>query len=294
MEGVTIPLEQPFTTPAGSRLMYPGDRRLGAPAGEVVNCRCTIVGVVLEQPRFSSDDFNISAPPAKPRVQTWVPQGQPLRQALRVPRPDPYRQDSEVYELVLEAADLVRRVHGISDLQPIYVSTRELKPNVFAQYAAGEPSHLDVQLGKTEMVHVLEEFGHWIDAQAFTPGRYESIYSGDPRSPLAGWRRAVAASQAVAELRAQRRAFQTYTHVGWEANDRAFVKYLLEPEELFARSYRQFVAVHSGDPRLLQAIGNRQNTPGYEIGYNIQWEDQDFEPIADALEKVFRRLGWIR
>lgn len=48
MDGVTVPIDQPFVTPAGSRLRYPGDRSLGAPAGEVVNCRCTIVGVVLE------------------------------------------------------------------------------------------------------------------------------------------------------------------------------------------------------------------------------------------------------
>jgi hypothetical protein len=45
MDGVTVPLEEPFITPAGSRLMYPGDRSLGAPPGDVVNCRCTIVGV---------------------------------------------------------------------------------------------------------------------------------------------------------------------------------------------------------------------------------------------------------
>lgn len=48
MDGVTVPIEEPFVTPAGYRLMYPGDRSLGAPGGEIVNCRCTIVGVTLD------------------------------------------------------------------------------------------------------------------------------------------------------------------------------------------------------------------------------------------------------
>ncbi|WP_027882904.1 hypothetical protein [Meiothermus rufus] len=48
MDGVTVPIEEPFVTPAGYRLMYSGDRSLGAPPGEVVNCRCTIVGARLE------------------------------------------------------------------------------------------------------------------------------------------------------------------------------------------------------------------------------------------------------
>lgn len=46
MDGVEVPINEPFITPAGSRLMYPGDRSLGAAGGDIINCRCTILGVV--------------------------------------------------------------------------------------------------------------------------------------------------------------------------------------------------------------------------------------------------------
>lgn len=46
MEGVTVPIGEPFVTPSGSRLMYPGDRSLGAPGFEIYNCRCTTVGII--------------------------------------------------------------------------------------------------------------------------------------------------------------------------------------------------------------------------------------------------------
>ena len=41
MNGQAVPLDQPFESPSGARLMYPGDVSLGAPPEEIISCRCT-------------------------------------------------------------------------------------------------------------------------------------------------------------------------------------------------------------------------------------------------------------
>lgn len=40
MEGQTVGIDEPFVTPSGARLYYPGDTSLGAPGSETINCRC--------------------------------------------------------------------------------------------------------------------------------------------------------------------------------------------------------------------------------------------------------------
>lgn len=42
MDGQSVGLDEPFTTPRGEKLMFPGDTSLGASAGEVINCRCRV------------------------------------------------------------------------------------------------------------------------------------------------------------------------------------------------------------------------------------------------------------
>jgi len=39
-KGKGIGLNEPFTSPSGALMMYPGDTKLNAPAGEIVHCRC--------------------------------------------------------------------------------------------------------------------------------------------------------------------------------------------------------------------------------------------------------------
>lgn len=43
MDGQQRGAQEPFASPRGPRLMFPGDRSLGAPAEEVVNCRCVLL-----------------------------------------------------------------------------------------------------------------------------------------------------------------------------------------------------------------------------------------------------------
>ncbi|WP_293180352.1 hypothetical protein [Oceanithermus sp.] len=46
LDGVTVHVNEAFRDPrSGEMLMFPGDTSLGAGAGAVVNCRCTLVGV---------------------------------------------------------------------------------------------------------------------------------------------------------------------------------------------------------------------------------------------------------
>jgi len=42
MDGQAVSLDEPFISPSGSQMMYPGDGSLGADAAEIIQCRCRV------------------------------------------------------------------------------------------------------------------------------------------------------------------------------------------------------------------------------------------------------------
>src|SRR5262249_24701523 len=74
--------------------------------------------------------------------------------------------------------------------------------------------------------------------------------------------------------------------------DRALLEELLLVEEIWARSYAQYIAVRSADGVLLRGLGPYRRRVPDRVYYPYQWDDNDFEDIAQAIETLFRRFGW--
>lgn len=121
---------------------------------------------------------------------------------------------------------------------------------------------------------------------------------------LEEWRQAVVNSRAVQTMQGWQDESRTRRGVepapGIPARiDYDHLRYLLQTHEVFARSYAQYIAVRSKDAvglkelAKLQALG-KPGSQGIFPAYPRQWEDDDFEPIAKAFDRLFDSLGWRR
>lgn len=130
----------------------------------------------------------------------------------------------------------------------------------------------DPSTGGVPMTSTVHEIGHFLDQWSFdgtasrpVKGSYYSSTEG-----MREWREAVARSRAYTGLS------QTSQDPGYE----------LSWSELLARSYEQFIAERSGDAVLLAKIAARRNG-----NRDLYWDDADFAPISDALERLLRTRG---
>lgn len=131
------------------------------------------------------------------------------------------------------------------------------------------------------------ELGHYLDHQALGAISGEFASASDE---LADLLESIDASDACEELR----GLEERAPIAFPGGagvvvilDRDDFSYLLEPEELFARSYAQYIAVRSGDAALLEDL-----LAGQRIVYPEQWEDRDFEAVGAAFDQLMEGLGW--
>jgi hypothetical protein len=228
------------------------------------------------------------------------PSGNPVSTALLLPGGG----FGERLRLALQVLDAV---HGDGQLPLVpVVPTRTMRHD--AEYQSEfntvtgrwDPRRLGVSRATRRLeLGLYHEVGHLLDEQIFGDGRM--MGSTDPVHPeLSQWRVQVARSRAFANLvhmlRSGRGEFEDESdslfRSGLDSRQSETVRYLLQPEELFARSYAQYVAVRSQDGTLVeQVIAEREIVRGQPF-FAVQWEQSDFEPIADAFDLVFQRRGW--
>ena len=91
---------------------------------------------------------------------------------------------------------------------------------------------------------------------------------------------AMRASQSVREIEAMPSRMMGAAHKS----------YLLEPSEMFARAYSQYIARHGGDEKMASELMVVQGSPQWYY----QWSNEDFSPIDAAITKLFKGKGWIK
>ncbi|NJR43997.1 hypothetical protein HC761_00525 [bacterium] len=167
--------------------------------------------------------------------------------------------------------DAVKRAHRLPELPKIALRSQRFQPEG-GSVRLGEYNHLakELVIDPSSPVPVrlvlAHEFGHLLhfNSFGFVPGEW-------PRS-MASLARKIRASRKFAELT--------------EAGN----AYLLRPEELWARVYSQWLGRFDQGIQTGIDFLRKSNRPEDRLW---QWDDDDFEPIAKAIEETLRTRQWL-
>jgi hypothetical protein len=205
-------------------------------------------------------------PPAVAR--TGPARLRPLSDVLRLPRRSP------LYPELARSLAAADALHVLSsDLEPVPVrATSTTSQSGCYRLRHGDPVDLRVSRRHNRVaLSFLHELGHFVDHQlghelgpAWASAHHESF---------AGWREA--AAQLPSRLPAG---------VG-----RSRRRYFTSSKELWARSYAQTVMTVTHDPTLHATLAGL-----IEADDVFVWPAVEFEPVVDAVEETFVRLGLLR
>lgn len=203
--------------------------------------------------------------------------------------------DARLGGRTLAALSAIDSVHTDGELRPAQIVGFKGIPGECGRYS---PRTREIGLNIARDDHeqtVAHEVGHLV--------AIEGIGAGSPvcanSSALAEWRDAVLASathKRLVRMRKEGRVRIPLASSGidyaLDADDLEQVEYLLMWEELWARTYCQFIAVRAHNNRMLRQIAT-ESSSNYGLIFSPNWPDNDFLPIENAIESVMKNRGWM-
>ncbi|MDQ2798767.1 MAG: hypothetical protein M3Y13_03885 [Armatimonadota bacterium] len=195
---------------------------------------------------------------------------------------DIVHKDGQLPKIPIKRLALSRGMHG----RFLYVTGGESK-EIAIHYAS---SHAELT--------AVHEIGHFLDYAGFG---IAGEFSSAAEELLEDWRSVVRNSRAVQRLGYLWRLSSNTVHETQSDGDvveykieKQYIEYLLQNEELWARSYAQFITAKSAHPKLQEQLSHLRDRPTRSLYYWEQWDDEDFLPIMAEIEAVFRQLSWIQ
>lgn len=220
-----------------------------------------------------------------------VPQGTPVSKALTT------KASKKFKEIMRHTMAVIDSLHGDGALKPIPMRTMAVK-RAYGSYRSTWREALDIRLsskiGDHRHLTLAHEVGHWLDHIGLGSGSAWGTAKGIRSKEMQAVFDAMDATERVQGIR---KALDAGFVVGADGEPakmsgrvRAHYEYLMQPVELWARAYSQYVAARSGDSILgaeLDLVRGRGEATG-------QWSDKDFKSVQGAIDLLFRSKGWTR
>lgn len=202
--------------------------------------------------------------------------------------------DDRVRKLATDALDSITAIHDTPGLKkiPVVFSDSDEYAGVYRKDGA-TPLNIELSSSNDVALTLVHEMGHAIDHQLF--GTAEKFGSFD-NPELDDWWKAIEGTKAAKRLddllETDKYNYEDeFTGESKTAEiEKPFIEYLSRTHEIFARSYAQYIATKSNNQHLKELLQWEQ---GSEV-YPLQWDDEDFKPVAKAFDQIFKKKGWLK
>lgn len=199
----------------------------------------------------------------------------------QTPKPTPdKRQGVRIKSSPKSSPSLEKFERGVSIVNDLHAPNIEISFNgsarvgsAYGKYFLGSRS-VSIKLREGAERTTVHELGHAIDHQIFGGGFTlgSQVAAGSANHPMRAWWETVQATAYRDRIDA---AYPSRKGAG----ARKYAKYLKTPEEVWARSYEQWVALRSGNP----IIASASNYGGAKY-----WPEDEFAAIAAEMDRLLR------
>jgi hypothetical protein len=222
------------------------------------------------------------------------PRGVSIGRALDLPA-------GPLYDDLRETIAAIERVHGSVRLPriPVRIVSHMTSLGRFRfDPVTGEPISIWLRPGSLHRsLTFLHEIGHFLDLTALGAG---PVFGTLSNPAYANWTTAVVASRAyqlLGEIDRQQSALVhaldgTYRSVLLNERELVAIRDWMRPEEVWARSYAQYVALRSDHRDAIESLVSLRARDADKVYYPRQWDDEDFGPIGTAIDDLMVELGW--
>ena len=212
--------------------------------------------------------------------------GFPVSQSLTV--------DSAADALVRPAITAIDDVHGVRTLVATSVTTSTslgagVKATVNMRIPGAPTQAAKITMnptGNTPLMTFAHEVGHVLDRYGIASDETVggSFASMDPNH--AAMQKVV---QATMTTPLYQKSLAKMNDTDMPASTVSHLQYMLSPDEVWARTYGQYIAVHSGESDMMQELSSMQAA---STDYPYAIPGDQFQPVDNAITKLMKGEGW--